>query len=202
MIFKEKVLFHQVHPAKLGTDIAAAIVSLYFFWQHDLLAGIITHFVPPPIASFAVMRFVDLAPYKNSRLGVYLSRHMTRAAKVSPSQGVSLRSSRLGTLTTRDRGWTCALRSSSHKIINVSFHTCPVPADAEECVLRKRLAGMMRRIELARCRRIHTCAPYSNQRRGRRCTRARRIQPRGDKRLTAGVTEHVPRPPGCCATVR
>src|SRR6516162_8718535 len=63
-------------------------------------------------ASFGVMRFVDLAPYKNSRLGAYLSRHMTRAAKVSPSQGVSL-------------------RSSSRKIINVSFHTCPVPADAE-----------------------------------------------------------------------
>ena len=82
-------------------------------------------------ASFGVMRFVDLAPYKNSRLGAYLSRHMTRTAKVSPSQGVSLRSSRLGTLTTRDRGWTCALRSSSRKIINVSFHTCPVPADAE-----------------------------------------------------------------------
>jgi hypothetical protein len=81
MIFKEKVLFHQVHPAKLGTDIAAAIVSLYFFWQHDLLAGIITHFVPPPIASFAVMRFVDLAPYKNSRLGAYLSRYMTRTAE-------------------------------------------------------------------------------------------------------------------------
>src|SRR5262245_20556154 len=31
MTLKEKILFHQVHPAKLATDIIAAIVSLYFF---------------------------------------------------------------------------------------------------------------------------------------------------------------------------
>jgi hypothetical protein len=36
---KEKILFHQVHPAKLATDIAAAVVSLYFLWQHQLVIG-------------------------------------------------------------------------------------------------------------------------------------------------------------------
>lgn len=81
MTFKEKALFHQVHPMKLGTDIAAAIVSLYFFWQHNLLVGLLTHFVPPPVASVLVMRFADLEWYKNSRLGAYLSRYMTRTAE-------------------------------------------------------------------------------------------------------------------------
>jgi hypothetical protein len=81
MTFKDKVLYHQVHPAKLGTDVAAAIISLLFFWRHDLLVGILTHFIPPPIASLAVMRFADLEPYANSRLGAYLSRYMTRAAE-------------------------------------------------------------------------------------------------------------------------
>jgi hypothetical protein len=53
MTLKEKILFHQVHPGKLATDIAAAFISLYFFWQHDLIVGLPTHFLPPPIASFA-----------------------------------------------------------------------------------------------------------------------------------------------------
>jgi hypothetical protein len=66
MTLKEKVLYHQAHPAKLGTDIIGSVVSLYFFWQHDLLAGILTHFIPPPIASFMVIWFEDIEPYKKS----------------------------------------------------------------------------------------------------------------------------------------
>jgi hypothetical protein len=46
MTLNEKILFHQVHPAKLGTDIAAAVVSLYFFWQHQLMLGLVTHVAP------------------------------------------------------------------------------------------------------------------------------------------------------------
>jgi hypothetical protein len=81
MTLKEKILFHQVHPAKLATDILAAIVSLYFFWQHDLVVGLVTHFLPPPIASAAVIHFTNLEPYKNCRLGSYLSRYMTPTAQ-------------------------------------------------------------------------------------------------------------------------
>jgi hypothetical protein len=78
---KEKVLFHQIHPAKLATDIAAAVISLYFLWEHDLVIGLLTHFTPPPIASAAVIRFADLNTYKTSRLGAYLARYMgTRLA--------------------------------------------------------------------------------------------------------------------------
>ena len=71
MTLKEKVLFHQIHPAKLATDIAAAVISLYFLWQHQLVIGLLTHFIPPPIASVAVIRFADLDPYKTSPLGTY-----------------------------------------------------------------------------------------------------------------------------------
>ena len=80
---KEKILFHQIHPAKLATDIVSAIVSLYFFWQHELLIGLIAHFVPPPVGSFLVIRFAGLEPYKNSRLGRYLVRYMTPSAQGS-----------------------------------------------------------------------------------------------------------------------
>ena len=83
MTLQEKILFYQVHPAKLATDIGAEIISLYFFWQHQLIIGLLTHFVPPPVASAAVTRFADLERYKNSRLGAYLVRYMTPVAQVT-----------------------------------------------------------------------------------------------------------------------
>ena len=42
MTLKEKILFHQVHPAKLATDAISAVISLYFFWQHALTLGLHT----------------------------------------------------------------------------------------------------------------------------------------------------------------
>jgi hypothetical protein len=87
MTLKEKILFHQVHPAKLATDIAAAVVSLYFLWQRELAIGIATHFIPPPIGSAAVIRFADLEPYKTSRIGAYLARYMTPTTQATRLAG-------------------------------------------------------------------------------------------------------------------
>jgi hypothetical protein len=83
MTLKEKILFHQVHPAKLATDAVAAVVSLYFFWQHDLIVGLLIHFVPPLVGSAIVMACVDLEPYKNSRLGTHLVRYMRPGAQAA-----------------------------------------------------------------------------------------------------------------------
>jgi hypothetical protein len=74
MALKEKILFHQVYPVKLAIDIGAAIASLYFFWQQELILGLVTHFIPPPIVSTVVIHFVNLEPHKNSYLGHYLVR--------------------------------------------------------------------------------------------------------------------------------
>ena len=87
MTLKEKLLFHQVHPAKLATDIGAAIVSLYLLWQHQPVIGLLTHFIPPPIGSAAVIRFADLDSYKNTRLGAYLLRYMTPIAQAARLAG-------------------------------------------------------------------------------------------------------------------
>jgi hypothetical protein len=83
MTLKEKILFHQVHPAKLTTDATAAVVSLYFLWQHELALGLLIHFVPPPLASAAVMRFARLERYKNAPVGAYLLRYMTAWAQAA-----------------------------------------------------------------------------------------------------------------------
>jgi hypothetical protein len=83
MTLREKILFHQVHPAKLATDVLSAVISLYFFWQHQLVIALLAHFVPPPVASAMVTRFADLEPYKSSRLGAYLIRYMTPVAQAA-----------------------------------------------------------------------------------------------------------------------
>ena len=83
MTLNERILFHQAHPAKLGTDVAAAIVSFYFLWRHELILGLLLHFIPPPIASLIVMRYANLDGYKDSLLGAYLLRYMTSAAQAA-----------------------------------------------------------------------------------------------------------------------
>ena len=78
MTFAEKVLYHQIHPLKLCTDIAFAVVSLYLFWQHLLWVGLVAHFVPPIVASIFVISFADLTRQRDSAFGGYVRHMMTR----------------------------------------------------------------------------------------------------------------------------
>ena len=73
----EKVLYHQIHPLKLLTDIGAEVVSLYLFWRKQWLAGLAVMFVPPVIASALIINLVDLDPYKHSPFGRYVRDYMT-----------------------------------------------------------------------------------------------------------------------------
>jgi hypothetical protein len=81
LTFKEKVLYHQIHPLKLFADIGCEPLSLYFFWQRDLLLGLTTHLIPPIVASVLVIRYADLERLKNSRAGAFLERHMTKTVE-------------------------------------------------------------------------------------------------------------------------
>ena len=82
MWLREKILYHQIHPAKLGTDILAAVVSLYFLWQHQLLLGLVIHFAPPVLASALLVRFGHFHAQKNSAFGRDVARHMTHTIEV------------------------------------------------------------------------------------------------------------------------
>jgi hypothetical protein len=81
MTLQEKILYHQIHPLKLAADIGCEPVSLYFFWQHNLLLGLATHFAPPIAASFWLIARANLEAYKNSAGGAFLRRHMTRTVE-------------------------------------------------------------------------------------------------------------------------
>jgi hypothetical protein len=77
MTSQEKILYHQIHPLKLFTDISAEFVSLYLFWRHKLIAGLIVMFVPPIIASLLIIELVNLETYKQSAFGRYIRIYMT-----------------------------------------------------------------------------------------------------------------------------
>ena len=76
---RERVLYHQIHPAKLLTDWTTAAVTCVLFWKHHLLAGLLLGLIPSLVATWALLRWADLEPYRTSRVGRYVERHMTRA---------------------------------------------------------------------------------------------------------------------------
>ena len=75
MTRRERYLVHQIHPAKLATDISVSVVSTVLFWQHRLVAGLLVFTVPAPIASALVLRS-DLSGYRDSPAGRYVLAHM------------------------------------------------------------------------------------------------------------------------------
>jgi hypothetical protein len=79
---KDRMLFHQIHPLKLATDWVSAFVSLWFFWRHELLAGILILFVPSVIVTFILVSYVDLEKLRASAFGRYVSRYMTQPVQL------------------------------------------------------------------------------------------------------------------------
>ena len=68
MDFRERKLYHQIHPLKLATDIGVTPISLYFLWEHRILQAIFVGFVPPVIVSVAMMIWPpDLETLKKAR---------------------------------------------------------------------------------------------------------------------------------------
>jgi hypothetical protein len=72
---QERLLLHQVHPAKLATDISVSVVSTVLFWRHRLVPGLLVFAVPAPVASAVVLRR-DLSGYRDSAAGRYVLAHM------------------------------------------------------------------------------------------------------------------------------
>jgi hypothetical protein len=79
MTLKDRILLHQIHPAKLVTDIGSGVLCLYFLWQHRLPIAVLIGAIPPLVASGLLLRFADLKTLQRSALGVYVRRHMTPA---------------------------------------------------------------------------------------------------------------------------
>ena len=74
----EKVLYHQIHPAKLAADIGGSLVSTYLMWRRRFVAAMLAAFVPAVVASALVIRYANLERRKHSRFGRYMRRYMDR----------------------------------------------------------------------------------------------------------------------------
>lgn len=86
---QEKVLYHQIHPLKLLTEISVSAISLYLFWKRKLVAGLLVLF-PDLVVSLLIMRWVDLEPYKHSVFGTYLRTYMTPSVVAVRIVGTSI----------------------------------------------------------------------------------------------------------------
>ena len=78
MDLAEKVLYHQIHPAKLAADITGSIISTYLMWHRRFGPAMFSAWVPAILGSALVLRFADLERLKQSRFGHYIQRFMTR----------------------------------------------------------------------------------------------------------------------------
>jgi hypothetical protein len=85
---RERQIYHQIHPLKLTTDVVSALVAATFFWQHSLALALAVGLLPPVVASVLVLRFANLDRYRDSRIGDYIGRNMTRAVEVARLAGL------------------------------------------------------------------------------------------------------------------
>ena len=75
---RERILLHQVHPAKLAVDWVTGLTAAWLFWDHSLPAALIVGFLPSILVSIYLILRVDLLPYKETRLGRYFLSPVTR----------------------------------------------------------------------------------------------------------------------------
>jgi len=94
MTTEEKLLYHQIHPAKLFTDISVTFPALYLFWHRQLKSGLALSFIPSMLVSAWLIRSdsIDLEPYKNSAAGRYIRRNMTPAMQATRLAGFGVMS--------------------------------------------------------------------------------------------------------------
>ena len=78
MYFSEKAIYHQIHPAKLATDISSSLISTYLLWQQEFGLAMLCAFLPAIFASVLVLRFADLERLKQSVFGRYVGHFMNR----------------------------------------------------------------------------------------------------------------------------
>jgi hypothetical protein len=74
--FRERLLYHQIHPAKLFADTSTALVAIDLFWRHALIPGLIIALLPPVLVSAVLLREANLERYRSSPMGAYLRRYM------------------------------------------------------------------------------------------------------------------------------
>ena len=86
----DRVLVHQVHPAKIGADVTASLVSNVLLWRARPRAAIAVRVLLPLAGSAAVLRFADLDALARTGRGKYVLAHMPPSAQAVRLAGDAL----------------------------------------------------------------------------------------------------------------
>lgn len=81
MTLADKVLVHQVHPAKIGVDAAGSVISYLLLWKAQPRAAIAARTLLPVLGSLAVLSLADLDALAQTRRGRYVLAHMPPSAQ-------------------------------------------------------------------------------------------------------------------------
>jgi len=81
MQLAEKVLVHQVHPAKISADATASIVSSTLLWHGQPKAALAVRIMLPAAGSLAVLTLADLDALTETAPGRYVLAHMPPSAQ-------------------------------------------------------------------------------------------------------------------------
>lgn len=80
---RETALLHQVHPAKVGADVTASVISNVLLWHHRLGGGLFVRIALPVAGSAAVLAFADMEQLRDTPQGRYVLRNMGPGAQVT-----------------------------------------------------------------------------------------------------------------------
>ncbi len=90
MRLADGAVLHQVHPAKIGADVTAAVVSSALLWRERPRAALAVRVILPAASSAAVLALADLDDLARTRRGRYVLAHMPPAAQAVRLAGDAL----------------------------------------------------------------------------------------------------------------
>ena len=77
MQLADKVLLHQVHPAKITADVTAAVISNVLLWKARPRAALAVRILLPAASSLAVLGLADLEALAATARGRYIRAHIS-----------------------------------------------------------------------------------------------------------------------------
>lgn len=90
MRLADGALIHQVHPAKIGADAAAAALSNLLLWRDRPKTAVAVRVVVPLAGSVAVLSLANLDGLTRTRRGRYVLAHMPPSAQATRLAGDAL----------------------------------------------------------------------------------------------------------------
>lgn len=81
MRLSDGAVIHQVHPVKIGADVAASVISNALLWHDRPTAAVAVRMIVPVAGSAAVLGLADLDNLTRTRRGRYVLAHMPPSAQ-------------------------------------------------------------------------------------------------------------------------